>query len=212
MPRKSVNPTPRRRPSRDTKPVTYIFCEGEKTEPTYFSRWRERGMSLHIFKVSHTDPPGIIKDAQEIISGRSFEPTQGDSVWCVYDVDANSNAILAKAATLAKKNCFDIALSNPCFELWYILHFELQGGELTSTAAIGRISSYIAGYTKNMDVFDTLTARIPVALTNAAIIRRRYGQEIGPIQDRSCNPFTNVDVLVQKLQAQQAKAFRRTER
>ena len=212
MTRKSVNPTPRRRPSRDTKPVTYVFCEGEKTEPTYFSRWRERGMSLHIFKVSHTDPPGIIKDAQEIISGRSFEPSQGDSVWCVYDVDANSNATLAKAAALAKRNRFDIALSNPCFELWYILHFELQGGSMTSSAAIGKISSHVAGYTKNMDVFDTLSPRIQVALANAAKIKRRYGQKIDPLQDRSCNPFTNVDVLVQKLQAQQVKAHRRMER
>ena len=212
MPRKSVNPTPRRRPSRDTKPVTYVFCEGEKTEPTYFSRWRERGMSLHIIKVSHTDPCGIIKDAQEIISGRSFEPSQGDSVWCVYDVDANSNATLAKAAALAKRNRFDIAVSNPCFELWYILHFELQGGSMTSSAAIGKISSHVAGYTKNMDVFDTLSPRIQVALANAAKIERRYGQKIDPLQDRSCNPFTNVDVLVQKLQAQQEKALRRTER
>lgn len=212
MPRKSVNPTPRRRPSRDTKPVTYVFCEGEKTEPTYFSRWRERGMSLHIINVSHTDPCGIIKDAQEIISGRSFEPSQGDSVWCVYDVDANSNATLAKAAALAKRNRFDIAVSNPCFELWYILHFELQGGSMTSSAAIGKISSHVAGYTKNMDVFDTLSPRIQVALANAANIKRRYGPEIAPLQDRSCNPFTNVDVLVQKLQAQQEKALRRTER
>ena len=212
MPRKSVNPTPRRRPSRDTKPVTYVFCEGEKTEPTYFSRWRERGMSLQIIKVSHTDPCGIIRDAQELISDRSFEPSQGDSVWCVYDVDANSDAILAKAAALAKRNRFDIALSNPCFELWYILHFEMQGGSLSSSGAIGHISGKIAGYSKNMDVFDTLSPRIQVAMDNAANIKRRYGPEIDPIQDRSCNPFTNVDVLVQKLQAQQVKALRRAER
>ena len=199
MARRDTNPTRRRRPSRDTKPVTYIFCEGEKTEPIYFARWRERGISLHIIPVSHTDPMGIVNDAKQKMSERSFEPSQGDSVWCIYDVDANSDDALEKAFSLARRNGYKIVISNPCFELWYILHFELPGRSLTSAEAQALLSKLIPGYSKSVDVFEQLESIRAKAMSNAARLKEKYGETFKPMAERDCNPFTNADVLVQTL-------------
>ena len=209
MGQKSTNPTRRNRPSRDKKPVIYIFCEGEKTEPTYFSRWRERGMSLYVIPVSHTDPVGIIKDAKRKMSDRSFDPAQGDSVWCVYDVDENSDELLQKAFTQAKANKYTVVVSNPCFEIWYILHFEAISSELTSTEAQSRLMKHIPQYGKNVDVFDTLEPLVGTANQNAIRLLAKYSGKGEPVAGRGCNPFSNAYVLVQKLTEMRRKARQR---
>lgn len=209
MGQKDTNPTRRHRPSRDKKPVIYIFCEGEKTEPTYFKGWRERGMSLQIIPVSHTDPVGIVKDVKRKMADRSFEPEQGDSVWCVYDVDDNSDGVLQKADKQAKVNQYRVVVSNPCFEIWYILHFEAISSQLTSTEAQMRLLKHIPDYCKNIDVFDKLEPLIGTANQNAIRLQAKYSEKGDPVAERACNPFTNAYELVQKLTEIRQKARRR---
>jgi hypothetical protein len=43
-----------------------------------------------------------------------------DETWVVCDVDAHHG--LNDALALAKSNEIQVALSDPCFELWYLLH------------------------------------------------------------------------------------------
>lgn len=47
-----------------------------------------------------------------------------DAVWCVFDVDEHPN--LEEALLQARDNKLNVALSNPCFELWILLHFQDQ--------------------------------------------------------------------------------------
>jgi len=206
MGQKSTNPTRRKRPSRDKKPVIYIFCEGEKTEPIYFNRWRERGMSLYVIPVSHTDPVGIIIDAKRKMSDLSFDSVQGDSVWCVYDVDNNSDETLQKAFAQAKANKYTVAVSNPCFEIWYILHFEAISSALTSAEAQSRLLRHIPQYGKNEDVFDTLEPLVGTANQNAIRLQEKYSGKSEPVAGRACNSFSNAYVLVQKLTERRKKA------
>jgi hypothetical protein len=44
--------------------------------------------------------------------------------WCVFDVDEHPN--IARALLLAEAREINIALSNPCIELWFVLHFQDQ--------------------------------------------------------------------------------------
>ena len=209
MGQKDTNPTPRHRPSRDKKPVIYIFCEGEKTEPTYFKRWRERGMSVHVIPVSHTDPVGIVKDVKRKMQMLSFEPAQGDSVWCVYDVDDNSDLVLQKAGKQAKEKKYTVVVSNPCFELWYILHFEAIASQLTSAEAQIRILRHISEYSKHVDIFDRLEPFVGTAIQNATRLQAIYVEQGDPLIERACNPFSNAFALVEKLMELRQKARRR---
>jgi RloB-like protein len=47
-----------------------------------------------------------------------------DEVWCVFDVDEHPN--LPEALQQANDNGLKLAVSNPCFELWILLHFQDQ--------------------------------------------------------------------------------------
>ncbi len=51
-----------------------------------------------------------------------------DSVWCVFDVD--EHPYLAEAQQQARDNGISVAVSNPCFELWALLHFQEQRGHI----------------------------------------------------------------------------------
>jgi len=47
-----------------------------------------------------------------------------DEVWCVFDVDAHE--YIPEAKQKAEANKIELAISNPCFELWLLLHFQDQ--------------------------------------------------------------------------------------
>lgn len=50
-----------------------------------------------------------------------------DECWCVFDVEwPRNHPHLAEAMRLAEAHGVRLAVSNPCFELWLILHFEDQ--------------------------------------------------------------------------------------
>lgn len=44
-----------------------------------------------------------------------------DEVWCVFDVDEFQD--VQRAVDMAREEGIETAVSNPCFELWLILHF-----------------------------------------------------------------------------------------
>ncbi|MGH3940412.1 MAG: RloB family protein, partial [Pseudonocardiaceae bacterium] len=56
--------------------------------------------------------------------------------WCVFDVEWPKNhPNLKQAIQLARDHNIRLAISNPCFELWLILHFEDQTAFLNTDEA-----------------------------------------------------------------------------
>jgi hypothetical protein len=48
-----------------------------------------------------------------------------EAVWCVFDVEnPHHNQSFDRAVFLADQNGYQLAVSNPAFEFWYVLHFE----------------------------------------------------------------------------------------
>jgi hypothetical protein len=53
------------------------------------------------------------------------EKDEIDEIWCVFDVEWPTNhPDLKNAVDRARANGIYLAISNPCFELWLILHFQ----------------------------------------------------------------------------------------
>jgi hypothetical protein len=65
-----------------------------------------------------------------------------DQVWCVFDRDEHPN--FAKAIDLADRHGINLAISNPCLELWVILHFEDQTAYLERQTAQDRAEEHKA--------------------------------------------------------------------
>ena len=124
---------------RKIKPVILIVTEGSQTEPKYFEHYRNRQTNIDIRVVGsrtsggETDYLSLIRKAVEYQNKNQISVSEGDSVWVVADGDVNYNnpdpitakdSLLSKARKMADAKGIQIALSNPCFEFWYLLHFQ----------------------------------------------------------------------------------------
>lgn len=105
---------------REEKETIYIFCKGEKTEPLYLKGLINELHSPNIeIKVKGTgyNTQSLIDYADQ----NSQEKSEDDDVWIVLDKDDFPN--FEKSIKNAQSKGFNIAYSNECFELWYLLHF-----------------------------------------------------------------------------------------
>lgn len=122
----------RRVTSRAAKRSLLVFTEGQKTEVEYLTHWhREHRFAVHVEIDSRhgCDPLSLVEfavaakgqDARDAKRGRG---DSHDEYWCVFDVDEHTT--LDAAVDLATSNGISLAVSNPCFELWLLLHYRDQ--------------------------------------------------------------------------------------
>jgi len=114
-----------RRPLR----VIRVLSEGKVTEPGYLNLWAR--LNRHNVRLDVNDrgmtPDALVRRAkQHMKRNLRSRPSERefDEIWCVFDVDQHAN--LAQAIDDARQSEINIAISNPCFELWLVLHREEQ--------------------------------------------------------------------------------------
>ena len=79
----------------------------------------------------HSDPYGVLQD---LLATKNYESY--DELWIVIDRDevelkgkgfgGHTEENFQKALEESKAHCVEVACSNPCFELWIVLHFEYR--------------------------------------------------------------------------------------
>lgn len=124
----------RRGPSRDPKRRFILYCEGRNTEPDYFKAL-QRTCDKTIILIDPIPAAGVpltiaqkaVERAKELgLAKRSRKPSDSfaekDQVWAVFDRDEHPN--YAEAVNLCEQSGVGVARSNPCFELWLILHVQ----------------------------------------------------------------------------------------
>jgi len=185
----------------ETRPIKQsiiIACEGTKTECLYLENIFTELKALHkiavtslvIAKHKHTDPKGVLKDLLShpnyidflhkwIVIDRDIEHTKGSG-----HTAQNFNAALS----MAKSKGIKVAYSNPCFEIWYLLHIEYRDTAIGRAELQAKLESEY-GYQKN-NPFNYGSEKI--AIDNAAKLLASY-----PYTDpENHNPSTNVHELV----------------
>jgi hypothetical protein len=184
-----------------------IVCEGAETEPNYFESLRDY-LKLSTISVKIKDRAGALisvvdearaqveKRLQDFRDGRTNAPPF-EAIWCVFDVEnPRHNQTFDRAVQIADKNDYQLAISNPAFEFWYVLHFErttrpfADGDELK-----GYLTRHIPGYQPAMHVFDVLVPSTQTAVRYARSILGDHPQGEG----RFPNPSTSVHVLVEEM-------------
>ena len=122
-----------------------VFCEGERTETDYLEALKRDPAVRDIASVDiriHQDSLGyapltLVRAAVEARARAADEEGEIDEVWCIFDVEQPKNhPNLKEAIALARDRGVHVAVSNPCFELWLILHFQDQSAPMTSKDAI----------------------------------------------------------------------------
>ena len=188
---------------RKPKRTVLIVCEGEKTEITYFNKFKIRNSGVHIDAVHGkcTDPKNIVDFAEERMNNKwSIDFDEGDGVWCVFDVDDNTDHVLKNTFEHAKTKNIQIALSNPCFELWFLLHYKLILSQISRDEALIELKKYIKNYKKNMDVYPILKDKQGDAIQNAKKLNKKHKDQNIDLFNRRSNPATQVFELIEFIQ------------
>lgn len=143
-PRRSRNPSGGRTLKRKVavrvpRKTVLVFCEGEKTEPEYLRALKRQPFVRDVAAVDlrveprheGAAPMTLVSAAVDARSRAVSEEAEIDEFWCVFDVEWPVNhPNLHQAIELARRNDIQLAISNPCFELWLVLHFRDQDGWL----------------------------------------------------------------------------------
>jgi hypothetical protein len=115
-----------------------------------------------------------------------------DEYWCVLDVDEHPN--LDEALDVARANEISVALSNPCIELWFVLHSADQTAFIDRHAVQARNREF-HGYDKRPTVaaLNQFAIRYPAAKQRATALDDMHARNGSP--DRS-NPSTSIPGLI----------------
>jgi len=199
-------PFNRRRPRRAVGRRVVIVCEGSKTEPGYFNGIRQSmrlpTAQVYVVHPNATDPLSIVRAAIDYRRQRVREHawSTGDSAWAVFDGDEHQHADPHNwndAIQTADSQGINLAVSNPCFELWYLLHYQDQFAQLSREDAERRISGHLGEYQKAKVYWpDPLEPLTQEAIGRARQLADRLVADGGR---RHSNPSTDVFNLVESL-------------
>lgn len=205
----------RRRPFLDPKPRILAVCEGSVTEPRYIASYRDfaRNALVDVNTTGgNTDPLSLVEetierrdDAARLARQKGDRFLAYNEVWSVFDRD--SHATFDEAKTLADRESVRLAVSNPCFELWLLLHYEHQGGHISCQEVIRTFQAYHPEYDKVMN-FSELHDHYDDARQRA----RRLWRERRRAQDRGGNPSTRVYSLTEQIRQTAEKVWERAGR
>ena len=201
----------RRRAIYPPRKKVLIVCEGKKTEPNYFSsliaNLKLTAAEVKIYNGRGSAPKSVVEFGIEIFEMES----DFDLVFFVFDKDNHDSyaAALSMVENLKTKGKYKSKIigaitSNPCFEVWFLMHFEPYDKPFTSSGgkspcgnviAVLRKQACFKNYSKGQrNHFDLLIDRLQIAKKNAAQVLKR-SKEAGD-QKHYGNPTTLVHELV----------------
>ena len=183
-----------RGPDRKARTRLLIVCGAAGTEPQYIRSLNSFlcNRAVHVKVVEKGRSP-----SQVVAHGIKMATAINDSydqLWCVVDVDNFDDLAIAARRTKDARIPTVLVVSNPCFELWSLLHFTDHRGRIDSPAhAMKLLRKHVAGYDKKILDF----AKVYAPGIGIAIERAKHLDPTGKAAD--VNPSTNVWLLVQAM-------------
>lgn len=168
----------RKTASRPERKTIVVFCEGEASEPDYINALKRLPAVRDNTAINvEIDPgQGVPVTLVELAIRRAADD-EVDECWCVFDVEwPEHHPNLDRAIDLAKRHRIKLAISNPCFELWLILHFQSQTAFLDTNQAEQYSKRLDGRLGKHIDVDHYMPLR-HVAAQRAATLVRRHEQD-----------------------------------
>jgi len=117
-----------------TKPLYVIATEGAVTEKIYFnSIFRRKNIRMPVLatKSGDSSPDKVIKRLNKYRKDYDASPSE---MWLVIDRDYWELDVLKNISLECKVKGYNLIISNPCFELWLLLHQKAPKQPLTVSA------------------------------------------------------------------------------
>lgn len=135
----------RRNELRKVRDSFMIFTEG-RTEEGYFKNFKVRCKSLNGGDVTKLIKEAIVQKEKSIMAAKGDPRKIIDQYWLVFDQDNSSNVEFSNAIDMAAENDIKLAYSCPCFELWFLFHFEKNETNLTKAMIEKRLKRNLSDY------------------------------------------------------------------
>ena len=210
-------PIGRRRWHKEPKRRFTLFCEGKNTEPAYFSALKRTltgalidvvtrpgvGVPMTIAEkaVERAKSEGLTRSSRR--KKNSFE--EKDEVWAVFDRDEHPN--FNEAVSKCLDNNVRVALSNPCFELWLILHvrdYDQPNHHHVVQKDLKNLRPEYDNQKRKIPDCDELVTRVESAETREIVLIKRREEEGDPFG----NPSTTVGKLTRAIRMANESARR----
>ena len=89
--------------------------------------------------------------------------------------------------------------SNPCIELWFLLHFEYTTAWLSNNDVINKLKKYYPKYEKNINIFPKIKDKVSEAIKNAKKLESFQLDNNKIIGMVDANPSTEMYKIVEEL-------------
>ncbi len=194
-----------------------VVLEGRVTEHEYIyaavPRLNKRNVMIRTSRdTGHTDPVGIVNTAKQLrLEAKKTEPYDKGEVWCVFDVEAKrtqtSRERLAEAvdsADHARGGPIELAISNPCFEIWLLWHKERHHAELYSNDAQRRCEELEITQgkdSKHIQSVSELVRDFYYAAKEMAFSMKQEHNRNGKTRPEEMNPSSGVYLLIDAIYA-----------
>jgi hypothetical protein len=180
----------RRSPARRSRPLVLVVCGAKCTEPQYFRSLRDslQSCAVDIVLTRQAKAPSQVVEHAASYADRSTKDF--DEIWCVVDVDEFD---IESTVQEARRAGIELAVSNPCFELWLLLHVEDCRSQAPKCAtALKRLLKRVPRYNKTRLDFAHFACGVDQAVNRARTLDPS-GARFG------LNPSTNVWRLVERM-------------
>ncbi len=199
------------------KRLVIIACEDSKSSRLYLKKLvRQMQSENSLSKEScvfvthqHTNPTGVLEDLKGYrchTTGKTYRDFEHK--WIVIDRDKErcgggghsledyNNAVIQARSMRPKVN---VAWANPCFEIWYLLHFQYYCSGIDRDRLYRKLSEVMEStYGKDDDqMYELLSGKLNDALSNAKRLAER--NQIEGRSPAEANPGTLVHELVEFL-------------
>jgi hypothetical protein len=180
------------------------FVEGQRTEERYIVEWSRRFRHETLVSIDpfRGTPISLVTEAVKKQQDEKRNERRGrgrsyDEIWCVFDVDEHPD--LPRAFDLARRHGIFVAVSNPCIELWFVLHFEDQTGWIHRHEAQKKSRELLeCGKVLNANALDALFDRHEDAVRRAKGLHWRH---IGGDSPPGENPSSSVWRLIESIRS-----------
>lgn len=149
--------------------IFIVAAEGDKTELQYFRMLNSINNSVIHFKclknIHGSSPKQILKLMRDHIKAKGLD--KRDEAWLVVDKDCwPEDQLNALIKWTKEKENYYLALSNPKFEYWLLLHFEDGRGIKSSRHCSEKLKVHLPRYNKDIQE-SKIKPRIPEAVSRA---------------------------------------------
>ena len=203
-PGRSFSSKKRNKQSRKEKPMIIITAEGRnETEARYFSNFRAADCPyiIKFHKAGNlTDPTKLAESIRKRWDAEEADVRTGDMAFVVVDLDNKEDKAKEIQQLEAKNRVEKFIVSNPCFEVWYLLHYGFSTKSyINADAVIKELKKHYPRYEKTSDMYSLLKNKMDDAITNAEKLEKYYEKEEQLHTDVSRNPYTDVYKIVKML-------------